>query len=109
MIPDVPLSLSGERWRATYRLRGDAREARALAVDIGLEGTVEFPADLLPDGDLKRQVVGRLETLEPSGPHHFEATLSYAVETAGGELAQFVNVVFGNVRSSPSCSPYSNG
>ena len=42
------LSLSGERFRAVYRLHGPAAEVEGRARAIALEQTVEFPDALLP-------------------------------------------------------------
>ena len=43
-------SLSGERFRVTYSLSGDERQAQAAAKDICFEQTVEFPEELLGPG-----------------------------------------------------------
>jgi ribulose-bisphosphate carboxylase large chain len=94
--------LGGERLVVRYRIGGDAAEARERAADVCLEQTVEFPADLLPAGDIPDHLVGRLERLEAAGPHAFEATISYAVEVAGGELPQLLNLLFGNSSIKPS-------
>ena len=71
--------------------------ARALCV----EQTVEFPAELLPPGEIPEQIVGRIESLTRVDAQRFELVVSYAVETAGGELTQLLNVLFGNVSLQP--------
>lgn len=101
MMFDVKLTLSGERFRVRYRLAGDAREARAKAEDICIEQTIEFPAALVTGGDIRGQIFGRIETLEPAGPDAHLATISYAIETSGFELPQLLNVVFGNTSIKP--------
>lgn len=104
MIPSVPITLSGERFQATYRIaRGvasDPSEAMARADEIAVEQTVEFPIALVPDGALRDQVVGQVESLEPVHGGWL-ATISYAVETAGPDLTQLLNVVFGNSSMKP--------
>lgn len=112
------LDLSGERFRVTYQLVGTEDEALRNAEAISVEQTVEFPADLLPEGDIREQLVGQLEELkhvaarmagdgersrdragdsERSGDRGaFEAVLSFAVETVGDDLPQLLNVIFGN-------------
>jgi len=88
--------LSGDRLTVEYLLQAnDEIEARAQASDLCVEQTVEFPVDLLPGGAIPQEVMGRLEALA-SGPEGFAATISYAVETAGGELPQLLNLLFGN-------------
>ncbi len=98
---DVKLALSGERFRVHYRLTGDEHEARAKAEDICIEQTIEFPAALVTGGDIRDQILGRIESCEPAGPNRYLATISYAVETSGLELPQLLNVVFGNTSIKP--------
>ena len=101
MIPSVSLNLSGERFRVIYRLAGSEAEAREKAQDICLEQTVEFPAELVPEGDIRDYIVGRIEVFESVEDGRFEATISYALETAGSDLAQLLNVLFGNTSLKP--------
>lgn len=93
--------LSGERFVVRYAILGDASEARRRAEDVCLEQTVEFPADLLPAGDIPDQLVGRIEQFEPLDDGRFEVAISYALEVAGSELPQLLNVVFGNTSIKP--------
>ena len=92
--PPVP-GLSGERFRVTYLLTGNEEEARALAEVIKIEQSVEFPAHLIPEGDIRDQIMGRVEALKPAGPGAYYATISFAVEIAGRELTQLLNVMWG--------------
>jgi ribulose-bisphosphate carboxylase large chain len=92
---------SGERFTVTYRLFGNEKEARTKAGDICIEQTVEFPADEVPEGVIRSQVFGRIESFEPRGIDSFKAVISYANEIAAGELTQFLNVVFGNSSIKP--------
>lgn len=98
--------LSGERLFADYLLEGDEAEAAAKARDVCLEQTVEFPGELLPPGPIPDSIVGRIESLEPAeapsgGGRAFRARISYAVETAGGDLVQLLNLLFGNISIKP--------
>jgi len=102
MRNETSLDLSGERFAVVYRLTGDATEAAAQARDICLEQTVEFPDELVPDGDIREHILGRVESLEALDSTHFEARISYAVETAGFELPQLLNVIFGNTSIKPN-------
>jgi ribulose-bisphosphate carboxylase large chain len=96
MIPRVSVALSGERFRVAYRLAGGEAEALALANDIRNEQTVEFPTALVPLGDIAERIVGQIESYEPAGPSHGRAVISYAVETTGFSVTQFLNVAYGN-------------
>ncbi|MCC6804999.1 MAG: ribulose 1,5-bisphosphate carboxylase large subunit [Anaerolineae bacterium] len=104
-LPDrvyVP-GLSGERFVVHYALSGvpNERDAAEKAADICLEQTVEFPADLLPPGDIPDQIVGHIESLTPGANGGYDAVISYPVEAAGTELTQLLNVVFGNSSIKP--------
>jgi ribulose-bisphosphate carboxylase large chain len=101
VIPSVAVATSGERFRVVYRMPGTIEEARQRAREIAVEQTVEIPEDLIPAGDIADVVVGRLEALEPAPEGGHLATISYAVESAGGELTQLLNVVFGNSSLKP--------
>ena len=108
IVPLPVLSVSGERFKVVYRLFGHPNEAAALAAahDIALEQTVEFPDDLLPTEQIRQQVAGRIESVQrlPRGIAHeiYEVTISYAVETTGGQLPQLLNVIFGNSSIKPN-------
>jgi ribulose-bisphosphate carboxylase large chain len=101
MQPGQSLELSGERFAVVYQLTGDAAEADAKARDICLEQTVEFPDELVPDGDIRAHILGRVESLERLAGERFAARISYAIETAGFELPQLLNLVFGNISLKP--------
>jgi ribulose-bisphosphate carboxylase large chain len=92
--PPVP-GLSGERFNVTYLLTGSEDEARALAEVIKIEQSVEFPAALIPDGDIRDHLVGRVEAFKPAGEGSYYATISFAVEGAGRELTQLLNMMWG--------------
>jgi ribulose-bisphosphate carboxylase large chain len=89
-------NLSGERFRVRYHLTGTEDEARANADHLRNEQTVEFPTNLLPEGDLSERIMGQVEDFAPVADGVFSVTISYAVETAGAELPQLMNVVFSN-------------
>ncbi len=93
--------IAGERFSVVYRLTGNTEEAQRKARDICLEQTVEFPAELVPKGFIREQVVGRIESMAQIGGDIHEAEISYAVETTAGELTQLLNVIFGNISIKP--------
>ncbi len=93
---------SGERFIAVYRLAGPEAEARQRARQITVEQTIEFPAELVATGDIHDHVLGRIESFGPAvAGGGWEVAISYAVEVAGPELTQLINVVFGNVSLIP--------
>lgn len=86
-----------QRFSVTYRIfAADAAEARARAEGIALEQTVEVPADVVPPGYIADEIVGQIEEIGQEGEGIFRATLSYSPDSAGHELTQFFNVIFGN-------------
>ena len=92
--PVVP-GLSGDRFKVRYQITGAEAEARSLAETARVEQSVEFPAELVPDGDIRDRIMGQLEAFEPCGEGRFRATISFAVESAGTELTQLINLLWG--------------
>jgi ribulose-bisphosphate carboxylase large chain len=100
-LPSVAVNLSGKRFVVTYSIAASTIEdANKRAVDLALEQTVEFPADLTPAGDITDHIVGRIESIEAQN-EKFLVRISYAEETVGAETTQFLNVVFGNSSIQP--------
>lgn len=87
------------RFSVTYWLgAADEQEARARALDLTVEQTVEIPRDIVPHGYVEDEILGRLEMLTPGadarGGHLAE--ISYSDDDVGGDFVQLLNVVFGN-------------
>ena len=93
--------MTGERFSVVYRICGAEPVALEQAKTIGLEQTVELGAELVPEGDIRDWIVGRLERFTPVQEGVFEAEISYAVETSAFELTQLLNVIFGNTSIKP--------
>ncbi len=102
------LNLSGERFAAVYHMPGSVAQVEALARDICVEQTVEFPEDLISRKDIHEQIIGRVVSVEPlegsspSGASVCEVAIEFPVEVAGCELTQLLNVLYGNVSLKPS-------
>lgn len=96
MIEPTTLDLSGERLAAAYEFFGKPEDVPGRARALCVEQTIEFPADLVPDDDIQRSVVGQIESVEPLADDLTRVEVSYAVETTGSELPQLLNVLFGN-------------
>lgn len=90
-----------ERFSVSYRISGDYEEAYQKAQDLCLEQTVEFPGELLPKGDIQDQIVGQIEAFDMDTNSSYRVRISFAVESAAGELTQLLNVVFGNISLKP--------
>lgn len=95
------LILPAERFNVIYRIFGTKQEAYSKALDICLEQTVEFPGELVPEGVIKDNLIGRIEVFEEINENTFEADISYPVDAAAGELTQLLNVIFGNISIKP--------
>lgn len=95
-VPPTYFPVSGARVVATYDIAGSPEAARLRAESIAVEQTIEFPADLVAEDDIRGHIIGRIEALDQVGDDRSRARISYAVETIGGELPQLLNVLFGN-------------
>lgn len=89
-----------KRFFALYRVAGNKLDARARAWDICLEQTVELPFDVVPEGSVRDQIIGRIESLRKQADG-YRAVISYAVGCAAAELPQLLNVLFGNISIKP--------
>ncbi|RLD04511.1 MAG: ribulose 1,5-bisphosphate carboxylase large subunit, partial [Chloroflexi bacterium] len=101
MIAKTALSLSDIRLATVYKLLGDEKLARVKAETICIEQTIEFPADLIANDDIRAKIFGQIESFERIDKSHFEAKISYAVESSGFELTQLFNLIFGNSSIKP--------
>ena len=97
------------RFAVEYLLAAADDQVVARARGICLEQTVELPAALVPAGFIADEVVGRVEWLRPSGgggrgpggEHEWSVGISYVDASAGEDLPQLLNVVFGNTSLQP--------
>jgi ribulose-bisphosphate carboxylase large chain len=94
---DKSLNLSGDRFTVTYSIFCSYEDAKVQAGEISVENTIEFPLDLLPEGDIKNSLTGKVLEVTEIGPSHNRAVISYPVETTANELVYVLNVMFGNV------------
>ena len=81
---------------ATYLIDApaDAIEARAHA--LALEQSVECPLEAIRDERVLDEIVARVAAIEAVDDGRYRVDVDIAVETTGGEPAQFMNMVFGN-------------
>ncbi len=91
-----------ERFTVTYEITASCfDEAKNITQAVQVEQTVEFPVDLLPSSWFEEHVMGHLESLIELEEKRYEARISYSATVAGGEVTQFLNVVFGNSSLKP--------
>lgn len=100
-MTETTFQLSGERIQVWYKLSGNQYDANVKAQTLCLEQTVEFPAELVPSGFIRDQIVGRIESFTEMDDNHFLVQISYAMETSGFELTQLFNLFFGNSSIKP--------
>jgi ribulose-bisphosphate carboxylase large chain len=97
VIENVQLDLSGDRFVVCYHIMGDASEVQRRAEHICIEQTIEFPAHLVGDDDIRRHLMGQIVSLSPLRENLWEAQISYCHEITGFTLSQTLNVIFGNI------------
>ena len=116
--------LTGERFSVVYRIVGTETAALAVARDICIEQTIEFPEECVTEGAIRDFIFGRIEKMEryrESGkeneePENFNkiieqclkdssesylVEISYALEICAAEFTQLLNVIFGNISIKP--------
>jgi len=85
------------RFCVRYRLLADSPDdADQRAKGIALEQTVEIPGDIVPAGYISDEIVGRVESVSHIAGNAYETEISYSPDSAGGEVIQLINVIFGN-------------
>ncbi|WP_340160812.1 RuBisCO large subunit C-terminal-like domain-containing protein [uncultured Hoeflea sp.] len=85
------------RFRVRYRLLADnPQDADQRALGIALEQTVEIPGDIVPVGDIADEIVGQIESVSHVSGNAYETVISYSPDSAGDEVIQLINVIFGN-------------
>jgi ribulose-bisphosphate carboxylase large chain len=80
----------------TYRVRGAAGEIRAIANALALEQSVEVPVEVVRDAFVAEHIVGRVGTIRDVGDGTHLVSIRLAVATTGGDVAQTINMLFGN-------------
>lgn len=88
--------LSGDEFSVVYRIRGAEKEALETAKNMCVEQTVEFPARHIECPAIQDRILGRIACMEEAGNGWQRVDIVYAAETAGADLPQLLNVIFGN-------------
>lgn len=85
------------RFSVTYKIQAsNIKEAKQKAANICIEQTVEFPPAHIKDKYILNTIIGKISSIKPVGRGAFSAVISYADESAGPEVTQFLNVLLGN-------------
>jgi len=87
-----------DRIYVTYKFTGE--DPKAIAEVIRAEQTIEFPFELAPVW-IQEEVVGKVEEITSTDKTTHLITISYNPDVTGGELNQFLNVLWGNVSLFP--------
>ncbi|MBI3549998.1 MAG: ribulose 1,5-bisphosphate carboxylase [Elusimicrobia bacterium] len=84
---------------ADYLVSRPPAEAKALARYVAYEQTVELPEDAALPQNVRDEIVGQVDAVEPAPgqPGASVITLSFNVRLSGLRLAQFLNLVYGNI------------
>ncbi|MFP4374913.1 MAG: RuBisCO large subunit C-terminal-like domain-containing protein [Spirochaetaceae bacterium] len=96
--------LTGRRFSVEYIIRGDRAEAEKTARIVANEQTVEFPGEFVPPGQIRDEIMGRVESVEEAdieeggeddGGGRYRAKISYEEGSAGSDLPQLINLLNG--------------
>jgi ribulose-bisphosphate carboxylase large chain len=80
----------------TYRVRAAPEHLDAVATAIALEQSVEVPAEVIRNAFVAENIVGRVEEVRRSDDGLHEVRIRLATATTGFDVAQTVNMLFGN-------------
>ena len=84
------------RIEAVYRIRAPRVEIERVAHAIALEQSVEVPVEAVREAYVADEVVARVGAVTERAPDLFDVRIGLAEVTAGGDVAQTVNMLFGN-------------
>jgi len=84
------------RIRATYRVRSSAADIESVARLLALEQSVELPREAIFDRYVLDHVAGVVESITARGEAEFDIVVGLATETTGFDVAQTLNMLFGN-------------
>ena len=84
------------RLEVTYRITAPPERIDALAHALALEQSVEVPAEVVRDPFVAEHIVGRVEAIGGRDDGAHTAVLGLATATTGYDVAQTINMLFGN-------------
>ena len=81
----------------TYRVKVEGNEVIDEKIEsICLEQSVELPLRVLSE-TIEESVVGKLLQRRQIGDDLYEVVISWPADNIGGEIAQFLNILYGNI------------
>jgi ribulose-bisphosphate carboxylase large chain len=84
------------RITVTYRVASTTEDIEAKAQSLAVEQSVEMPLDAIDDSHVLADIVGKVESIEPSDPGFYLVRVALAAVTLGDEPGQLMNMLFGN-------------
>jgi ribulose-bisphosphate carboxylase large chain len=81
---------------ATYRIRAPRAELDGIAHALALEQSVEVAAEIVTDPFVAENIMGRVTRIVPAADGIHTVALQLAVATTGCDVAQTINMLFGN-------------
>jgi ribulose-bisphosphate carboxylase large chain len=90
-------SLSGTRLSVVYAIRGDERHARRQTDLICIDQTVEAADEIIPDGVIRDQLLGRIESFEHIGEESWVARISFPIELATASAVDLLHLLYGTI------------
>ncbi|HEY5863230.1 MAG TPA: RuBisCO large subunit C-terminal-like domain-containing protein [Casimicrobiaceae bacterium] len=80
----------------TYRIRAPRERLEEIAHALALEQSVELPDAAVTDAYVREQVMGRVAAVTPGTEGTHTAVIRLASATTGYDVAQTLNMLFGN-------------
>jgi ribulose-bisphosphate carboxylase large chain len=84
------------RIQALYRVRAPRADIERIAQALALEQSVETPLEAVRDAFVADAIVARVGSIEEHAAGVFDVRVALAEATTGGDVAQTVNMLFGN-------------
>jgi len=84
------------RIQAVYRIRASRDDVARVAQALALEQSVETPLEAVRDAYVAGEIVARVGDIVEREPGVFDVRVALAEATTGGDVAQTVNMLFGN-------------
>lgn len=81
---------------ATYRVTAGARDIAGIAQALALEQSVELPLAAVHDRYVAEHIVARVADIRDRSDGTHDVTIDLATATMAGDVAQIVNMLFGN-------------
>jgi len=85
----------------TYRIQADRSDIERIAEAVALEQSVELPLAAIRDTRVLESAVGRVQQIVERDSGLYDVTILLAEATMAGDVAQTINMLFGNTSLQP--------